>query len=106
MQQTPNYKTLKVTNSPICSKRPKIKKTPKFRKNDKNSKKFKKKFKILGVSMCVYYFRVRVGEDSFIVVIFFLKVCHVNVVFNNCCRQEKIFLEFPNRSEDIYFHSS
>ena len=40
----------------------------------------------------------------------FLKSVHDNLVispvFSNYCRQEKIFLEFPNQSKDIYFHNS
>ena len=39
-----------------------------------------------------------------------VKSVHANIVispvFSNCRRQEKIFLEFPNQSEYIYFHNS
>ena len=37
----------------------------------------------------MYNFRVRVGEDSFIVVIFFLKVCHANCPFLQCSAVDK-----------------
>ena len=98
MQRTTNAKNAQLQNAqcyktPNATNCPKLKKNAQIPKNNKNP--LKKNIKIFGVKSSVYYFRARVGLVSFIAVIFFLQVCHANVVitpvFSNCCRQKKYF---------------
>ena len=81
----------------LCNKRPEIS------KNRPNSEKLRNTWKLKGVCIIsgwLRHFRCNI----------FLKSVHANIVispvFSNCRRQEKIFLEFPNQSEYIYFHNS
>ena len=73
MQQKAQLQNAQRYKTPNATQGTKSKKTLKFRKNDKNSKIVgeKNNFQILGVKRRIYYFRVRSGYDSFIVVIFF-----------------------------------